>query len=150
MSDKNSQAYRLALFKKWRIHDVFHVFLLKNAKFNIRKKSNQSTYQTEDIFIKENETTKKVYEVTNFVNSQIFKRDKMFDKSYNESELYYLIKWEDYQKKTLNSVSLIKLLKEMLRVFHKTNSKKFDVNNIKKRFFIAQIEVVTLKKLTRK
>ena len=102
ISEKNSQTYRLKLFKRWRIHNVFHVFLLKNATPNKRRKSIiQSTYQVKNIFIeKDEELTKKIFEVKIFLNSKVFKTSKVFNKLYNESELYYLIAWKDYEEKT--------------------------------------------------
>ena len=38
----------------------------------------------------------------------------------------------------------------MFRVFHKTNLNKFNVINVKKRFIVVKIEVVTVNKLTKK
>ena len=70
---------------------MFYVSLLKKAQFN-KKKSQNSTYETNDIFIEKNEISKKFYDVAKFLNSKIFQINKMFDKLYNELKFYYLIK----------------------------------------------------------
>ena len=126
--------------------------MLKNATFNKKKKSTtQSTYQTKNIFIKKNEKlTKEIFEIKIFLNNKVFKIDKMFNKLYNESKFYYLITWENYEKKTWKSVSMIKHLRNMFWTFHKANLNKFDVINVKKRFIVAKIKIVTINKLTKK
>ena len=45
---------------------------------------------------------------------------------------------------------MIKHLREMLRIFHRNNSKKFTTKNVKKRTLVVQTEFVTLKTLIRK
>ena len=103
-----NQVYRLDLLKRWRIHDVFHVSLLK--KFNSKRKksahtshSSESFYQAEDIELDENmkvKITKKFYEIEVIKDSKIFKTDEIPDKFYSESDLYYLVKWENYENAT--------------------------------------------------
>ena len=126
--------------------------MLKNVTFNKKEKSTtQSTYQVKNIFIEKNEElTEKIFEVKTFLNSKVFKTDKMFNKLYSKSGFYYLIAWKDYEKKTWKLVSVIKYLRNIFRVFHKTNSNKFNVINIKKRFIVVKIEIVTINKLTKK
>ena len=130
-----NQAYRLDLFKRWRIHDVFHVSLLE--KFNAKKgrkhtsHSFESSYQAEDIEFDENmkvKTTKKFYEVEIIKNSKIFKADEISDKLYSEFDLYYLIKWKNYENATWKFASLVKHLRRTLRQFHNENSKKSDAS----------------------
>ena len=45
---------------------------------------------------------------------------------------------------------MIKYLQNMFRAFHKVNSNKFNVINIKKRFIVVKIKIVTINKLTKK
>ena len=45
---------------------------------------------------------------------------------------------------------MIKYLRNMFRIFYKTNSNKFNVINIKKRFIVIKIKVITINKLTKK
>ena len=100
MKTIDDQAYRLDILKHWRIHNVFHVSLLKKVKAKKGGKSIELTYQTSDIDIEENEITEELYEVEAIKNSHIFVAGKVLDKSYSESSLYYLIQWEDYEKQT--------------------------------------------------
>ena len=53
-------------------------------------------------------------------------------------------------KKNWKFIIKIKHLRKMLRIFYKNNSKKFIAKNVKKRSFAVQVEIVTLKQLTRK
>ena len=74
----------------------------------------------------------------------------MFNKLYNESKFYYLVAWKNYKKKTWKLVLIIKHLRNIFRTFYKTNSNKFDVINVKKRFIVVKIEIITMNKLTKK
>ena len=41
-----NQIYRLNLFKRWRIHNVFHVFFLKKFNINRKKRANVTIFWT--------------------------------------------------------------------------------------------------------
>ena len=71
-----SQTYRLCLFDQWKIHFVFHIFLLKsyNSNANI-------VFLTEMNFVNEDEE----YEV-----KDILKNKKKWKK------LYYLVRWKKF------------------------------------------------------
>ena len=72
----DDQAYRIKISKRWRIHNVFYVSFLKKIKVKRRKRTSlESTYQSENIDIDENEITKKLYDVETIENSKIFKKD---------------------------------------------------------------------------
>ena len=100
-----NQTYRLDLFKRWRIHNVFHVSLLK--RFNVNREKNAQTsqsfesfYRAEDIELNENmkvKITKKFYEIETIKNKKIFKIDEISNKFFNEFDLYYLIEWKNYE-----------------------------------------------------
>ena len=150
IGEKNPQAYRLELPKRWRIHNVFHVSLREDATPNKGGESTQPTYQAGVIPIEEDgELTEEVFEVEAFLDSQVFKAGKVPDKPYNEPGLYYLVSWEDYEEKAREPVSVVKHLRGMLRAFHKANPTKPDATSVKKRSTIAKAGVVTVDKLTR-
>ena len=120
-----TQIYRINISKRWRIHNVFHVSLFEKMKFKKEKRiSLQSTYQSKDIAIDENEITKKIYDVEKIENNKIFKEDQISNKSYNESNFYYFIRWKNYKKRIWKFVSMIKHFRNILRKFHAKNSKK--------------------------
>ena len=98
MKTIDDRVYRLNILKHWRIHNVFHVSLLKKVNVKKRKKSIELIYQVNDINIEKNEFTKKLYEVETIKNNYIFVVDKIFDKSYSQSSLYFFIQWENYEK----------------------------------------------------
>ena len=56
------------------------------------KEKNESielTYQSDDIEIEENDF--ELYEIRDIIDSKIFEYDKMSDKKFSDSDLYYLI-----------------------------------------------------------
>ena len=153
LNEIETQTYRINISRRWRIHNVFHVSLFEKMKFKKKERvSLQSTYQSKDIAIDENEITKKIYDVETIENNRIFKEDQVSNKSYNESNLYYLIRWENYEKRIWEFVSMIKHFRNMLRKFHAKNSKKNDVNKLKNRRDIRrQMNVIfMMKQLIRK
>ena len=144
----DDQIYRIDILKRWRIHNVFHVSLLKEIKVKKREKASlELTYQFENIDIEKDETTKEIYDVEAIENSKILKKDQISKKSYSESDLYYLIRWENYEKRIWESISMIKHLRSMLRKFHTKNSKKNDVNKLtNKRRVRRQVNAIFLLK----
>ena len=150
------QAYRLDLPKRWRIHNVFHVSLLEEAKSKGGESAiaspTQPTYQSEDIAIEEDEVTEEVYDVEAIEDSKIFKAGQVPDKSYSEPGLYYLIRWEDYEERTWEPVAVIKHLRGLFREFHAKYPTKDDASKLTNRRRIArQVGAVTLSEsLTRR
>ena len=149
-----NQAYRLDILKRWRIHDVFHVSLLEKIVFKREKKTSlKFTYQSSDIDIEKNEElTNEKFWVEVILNSKIYKKNQISNKSYSESEFYYLVQWKNYEKHIWESVAMIKHLRDMFRKFHMKNSKKDDVSKlINRRRVRRQIDVIfTMKSLTKK
>ena len=98
---------------------------LKKVKTKRKKRiSLKFTYQFDDIDIEKNETTNEIYNVETIENNKIFKKNQISKKLYSESNLYYFIRWKNYEKRIWKSISMIKHLKNMLRKFHTKNSKK--------------------------
>ena len=147
------QVYRLELLKRWRIHDVFHVSFLKKSKFKKRKNTTiEFTYQSKDIEIEKDEIIEKLYEIEIILNNHIYVANKCFDRSYNESKLYYKIQWKNYEKQTWKSISCIKHLRDMLREFHIKNFIKSNVNKAKNHKKTRRVDEILMQKikLTRK
>ena len=149
-----NQTYRIDISKRWRIHDVFHVSLFEKVKSKRKEKvSLELNYQSNDIDIEKDEKlTNEKFWIEVILNSKIYKKDQISDKSYSESKLYYLVQWENYEKRIWKSIAVVKHLKDMFRKFHTNNSKKNDVNKFTNRRKIRrQIEVIfTIESLTRK
>ena len=143
-----NQVYRIDISKRWRIHNVFHVSLFEEVKTKRKKKvSLEFTYQFKDIDIEKNEITEEIYDVEAIENSKIFKKNQISKKSYSEPDLYYLIRWENYEKRIWKSISMIKHLRNLIRKFHTKNSKKNDVNKLSNRRRIRrQINAIFLMK----
>ena len=149
-----NQTYRLEIFKRWRIHDVFHVSLLEKIISKKKKKAPlEPTYQSNDIDIEDDdELTKKKFWVEVILDNKIYKKNQIPDKPYSEPKLYYLVQWENYEKRIWKSIAVIKHLRDMLRKFHAKNPKKNDASKITNRRRVRrQINVIfTVKPLTRK
>ena len=154
LNTMRNQTYRIDIFKRWRIHNVFHVSLFEKIIFKKRKKvSLEFTYQSSDIDIEKNEEfTNEKFWIEIILNNKIYKENQISNKSYYESELYYLVQWKDYEKRTWESIAIIKHFKNIFRKFHAKNSKKNDVNKITNRRRVRrQIDVIfTMKSLIRK
>ena len=80
------QAYKLKLPKKWRIHNVFHVLLLKQ---DTTKKGQMNDTQLDFKF--ETGDNKK-YEVDSIQDSAVYAKES----AEQLPELYYLVLWKGY------------------------------------------------------
>ena len=154
LNTMRNQTYRIDILKRWRIHNVFHVSLLEKIISKKKKKvSLEFTYQSNDIDIEKNEKlTNEKFWIEVILNSKIYKEDQISNKSYSESEFYYLVQWKDYEKRIWESIAIVKHFRSMFRKFHAKNSKKNDVNKITNRRRVRrQIDVIfTMKSLTKK
>ena len=112
------QAYKLELSKRWRIYDVFHIFLLEQDI--IRKvRIGQKTLQLE---FKDNGKGKE-YEVKAIRNNRVYAKQS---ESGQLPELYYLISWRDFseEENTWEPASAIQHLWMLASTFYKENSDK--------------------------
>ncbi len=101
------QAYKLELLKKWKIHNVYHMSLLKQ---DTTRKARVDEMTSRLKF--ENEGDGKEYKIETICNSAVYVREL-------ESHLscfYYLVSWKDYPKEentlepTLPVIHLRKLI----------------------------------------
>ena len=113
--------------------------LHKNFKF---------TYQSNDIEFEKNDDEK--YWIKIIKNNKLFIVDKMFEKSYAKSNLYYLIHWKNYIEKIWKSIFDIKYLRNMFKKFHFNNSIKLNVNKEKNHRRFNKIKNFMTKILTKK
>ena len=85
------QAYKLELFKKWRVHDVFHVSLLEQdttRKGQVDKEVRQMKFDADN-------NNSREYEVKAIRDSAVSTRES---ESGHLPGLYYLISWKRYPK----------------------------------------------------
>ena len=128
----NKQIYKLALSTRWRIHNVFHVFLLELAKKEKKVfiHSAKPSYEPDDIEVKQDDENE--YFVHELVDFKIFDAGKCFDYFDGEYGLYYRVHWQDYNEgeKTWKSIEHVKHLKDLLKVFHRANLSKSDASEV--------------------
>lgn len=118
---KNSQAYQLVLPAHWKIHDVFHVFLLEKATPWKRGDNTQlSIDRSVKIGIKSDDIE---YIVSKLIDSTVFESGKVPDKPYSKAKLYYLVDWAGHKKfeQTWEPYEGISYLQKLICQFH-TNS----------------------------
>ena len=86
------QAYKLELFRKWRIYDVFHVLLLEQditRKGRVEKEVKRMEFDAGDNISRE-------YEVEAIRDSAVYTRES---ESGHLSGFYYLVSWKKYPEK---------------------------------------------------
>ncbi len=82
----DKQVYKIELPKKWKIHDVFHVLLLKQ---DTTKKRQVKT------IIERDESNGKEYKVKAICDSKVYAKELNSDYL---PGFYYLILWKGYPK----------------------------------------------------
>ena len=110
------QAYKLELSKKWRIYNVFHVFLLEQ---DTTKKGQVNNTQL-DFEFKAGNGDK--YKVDGIWNSAVYAK-----KSAKQLlGLYYLVLWKNYLKEenTWEPALVIQHFQRLVTAYHKNNPKK--------------------------
>ena len=110
------QEYKLELPKKWRIHDVFHVSLLKQDTTRKRRVDNENVEL--DAGDKNGE-----YEVEAIWDSEVYARES---ESGHLPGLYSLVSWKGYPKEenTWELASAVQNLRKLISLFHKDHPDK--------------------------
>ena len=148
----NKQVYKLVLSTRWRIHNVFHVFLLELAKKEKKVfiHSTKFNYESDDIEMKQNDENE--YFVHKLVNFKIFDAGKCFDYFDDEYDFYYRIHWQNYDEneRTWKSIEHVKHLRNLLKVFHRINFSKSNVSQVVQHKKFRRQTNKTKKKLNQK
>ena len=110
------QAYKLKLPKKWRIHDIFDISLLKQdttRKERVDKKMTELDFEFGN---------SKEYEVEGIWGSAVYVKES---ESHLPS-LYYLVAWKGYLKKkiTWELILAVQHLRKLISSFYKNHPKK--------------------------
>ena len=113
------QAYKLKLPKKWRIHDVFHVYLLEQ---DTTKKGRVNDTQLDFEFEADNDKDKE-YEVDGIWDSAVYAKESATGQL---PGLYYLVSWKGYpeEENTWEPASAIQHLRRLITAYHKDNPEK--------------------------
>ena len=114
-----SQAYKLELPKRWRIHDVFHVSLLEQDTTKKGRVDEKTAEQLEFEAGGDNEE----YEVEGIRNSAVYARESEVG---HLPGLYYLVSWKGYPKdeSTWEPASAVQHLRKLVSTFHKDHPDK--------------------------
>ena len=109
------QVYKLELPKKWRIHDVFHMSLLKQD--TTRKEQDDNTAELDA----GNDSGK--YEVKIIRESTVYAKKS---ESGHLPDLYYLVSWKGYPKEEniWEPASAVQHLRKLISSFHKDHLNK--------------------------
>ena len=110
----DSQAYKLKLPKRWRIHDVFHMSLLEQDITRKGRVDEKTAEQLEFEAGGDNEE----YEVEGIRDSAVYARES---EAGHLPGLYYLVSWKGYpeDESTWEPASAVQHLRKLVSTFHK-------------------------------
>ena len=113
------QAYKLALSKKWRIHDVFYVSLLEQDTTRKGWEFSVPEFELGD---------DKEYEVEAIWDSAVYARESELG---HLRGLYYLESWKRYpeEENTWEPALAVQHLRKLISSFHKDHSDKPTTNS---------------------
>ena len=114
-----SQAYKLELPKRWRIHDIFHMSLLEQDITRKGQVDEKTAEQPEFEAGGDNEK----YEVEGIRDSAVYARES---EAGHLPGLYYLVSWKGYpeDKSTWEPASAVQHLRKLVSTFHKDHPNK--------------------------
>ena len=114
------QVYKLELSRNWRIHDVFHVSLLKQDYIRKGREFLVPEFEPGD--------NNKEYEIEAIQDSAVYTKEG----DRHLPGLYYLVAWKSYleEKNTWEPSSAIMHLRKMVSIFHKDHPKKLTTTSV--------------------
>ena len=112
------QAYKIELSKKWKIHDVFHVSMLKQ---DTTKKGRVDEVTSQLEF--EGNSDGKEYEVEAIRESAVYAKES---EGGHLPGLYYLVSWKSYteEENTWEPASAIQHLRRLVSTYHREHPEK--------------------------
>ena len=118
------QAYKLELFKKWKIHIVFHISLLEQDTTRKRWMDDKNVAELDA-----NDNKRREYEVEVIWDSKVYTRES---KSGHLPGLHYLISWKRYpeEENTGEPTSAVQHLRKLISLFHKDHPEKLTVTSL--------------------
>ena len=109
-----SQAYKLELLKRWRIHNVFHIFLLEQDTTRKGRVDKKTAEQLEF----ETGGNNKEYKIEGICDSAVYAWKSEAD---HLLYFYYLVSWKGYPKdeSIWEPASAVQHLRKLVSTFHK-------------------------------
>ena len=110
------QVYKLELFEKWRIHDVFHVSLLEKDSIKKRRVDDENAVELDA------SNNSGEYEVEPIRDSTVYAKKL---ESGHLPSFYYLVSWKGYPEEEIwKPASAVQHLNKLISLFYKDYPKK--------------------------